>query len=94
MHRSCFTDYSFPVNGNAGSRLAHVLGLRGPTLTLDTACCGLNERLLNRLMVWHGQGSSSLVAIGVAHNALRKAMPEQVDPGILPQVGDLGEKTK
>lgn len=51
-----------------GSRLAHVLGLRGPTLTLDTAC------------------SSSLVAIGVAHNALRKAMPEQVDPGILPQI--------
>lgn len=51
-----------------GSRLAHVLGLRGPTLTLDTAC------------------SSSLVAIGVAHNALRKAMPEQVDPGILPHI--------
>ena len=25
--------------------------------------------------------SSSLVAIGMAHTALRKAMPEQVDPG-------------
>ncbi|CAK9101811.1 Phenolphthiocerol/phthiocerol polyketide synthase subunit C ((Phenol)carboxyphthiodiolenone synthase subunit C) (Beta-ketoacyl-acyl-carrier-protein synthase I) (Phthiocerol synthesis polyketide synthase type I PpsC) [Durusdinium trenchii] len=50
------------------ARLAHVLGLRGPTMTMDTAC------------------SSSLVAIGMAHTALRKAMPEQVDPGILPHI--------
>lgn len=25
------------------------------------------------------------MAIGVAHSALRKAMPEQVDPGVMPQ---------
>jgi len=47
-----------------GSRLAHALGLRGPTVAVDTAC------------------SSSLVAIGLAHTALRKAGPDQVDPGV------------